>query len=430
MNDRGKCGVKRGAKTSHSQSGIPGLQSGVKTDFDIIIIGAGLVGLSTALACAHKGASVCLLDVRDPYDGLDAGFDGRASAIAASSFTMFRHLGIAAALDGQVQPITDMLIADGGVGDVSPLTLHFDSADVAGPTGYMIENRLLRRALLARAEGYENVSLHAPIEVKETCRTSGQVTVTLGDGAEITAKLLVAADGRNSALRRGAGIEVQRWGYDQKAIVTTFRHDLPHDGVAHQIFFAGGPLALLPLTDNRCSIVWSDKAEAVDAAMALDADAFTAELARRIGGFLGEVSLCAPRAAYPLSLQMAERYTDTRLALVGDAAHAIHPIAGQGLNMGLRDAAALADVVAEARSVGLDIGGAVLGDYAAWRNFDNKALAMSTDILNRLFSNNIAPVRHARRLGLAAVNRFKPAQKFFMQEAAGEAGTLPSLLRA
>ncbi len=402
----------------------------MKTDFDIIIIGAGLVGLSTALACAHKGASVCLLDARDPYEGLDAGFDGRASAIAASSFAMFRHLGVADALGGQVQPITDMLIADGGVGDISPLTLHFDSADVSGPTGYMIENCLLRRALLAQIEGHEKAVLRAPIEVKETRRDSGQVKVTLGDGAEITAKLLVAADGRNSALRRGAGIEVQCFAYDQKAIVTTFKHELSHDGVAHQIFFAGGPLALLPLTDNRCSIVWSDKAEAVDAAMALDEAAFTAELARRIGGFLGEISLCAPRAAYPLSLQMAERYTDARLALVGDAAHAIHPIAGQGLNMGLRDAAALADVVAEARSVGLDIGGAALGDYAAWRNFDNKALAMSTDILNRLFSNNIAPVRHARRLGLAAVNRFKPAQKFFMQEAAGESGALPSLLRA
>jgi len=402
----------------------------VKTDFDIIIIGAGLVGQAAALAIAYKGASVCLLDARDPYDGLAADFDGRASAVAASSFAMLGHLGGAAALEGQVQPMTDMLIADGGIGNISPLMLHFDSADIGGPTGYMIENRLLRKALLERIEVSDTVTLNAPVEIKDTARGSGQVAVTLADSSTLTATLLVAADGRNSDIRREAGIDVQRWDYDQKAIVTTIKHELPHDGVAHQIFFPGGPLALLPLTDNRCNIVWSDKTAAIEAAMALDAAAFTAELTRRIGDFLGGISLCAPRAAYPLSLQMAERYTDTRLALVGDAAHAIHPIAGQGLNMGLRDAAALADVIAEARAVGLDIGGAALGDYAAWRNFDNKALAMSTDILNRLFSNNIAPMRHARRLGLAAVNRFTPAQTFFMQEAAGEAGVLPSLLRA
>jgi 2-octaprenyl-6-methoxyphenol hydroxylase len=293
----------------------------------------------------------------------------------------------------------------------------------------MIENAVLRGALLAAVKASDTVELRAPVEIAETRRDAKEVVVKLMDGTLLTASLLVAADGRNSALRKSAGIDVQRFAYDQKAIVTTFAHELPNDGVAHQIFFAGGPLALLPLTDNRCSIVWSDTARAVDAAMALQTDAFTTELARRIGGFLGEIKLSAPRQAYPLSLQMAERYTDDRLVLVGDAAHAIHPIAGQGLNMGLRDAAALADVVAEARGVGLDLGGAAIGDYEAWRNFDNKMLGVSTDILNRLFSNNIAPLRHARRLGLAAVNRFKPAQMFFMKEAAGETGTLPSLLR-
>ena len=397
----------------------------MKSKFDIIIIGAGLVGLITALACAHKGASVCLLDAAKP----DKADDGRASAIAASSFAMLEHLGVAPLLDGHVQPITDMLIADGAVGDVSPLTLHFDSRDAGGPTGFMIENAVLRGALLAQLEASNHVELRAPVTVTKTLREAKQAVVTLEGGAELTASLLVAADGRNSRLRQNAGIDVQRFAYDQKAIVTTFAHELPHDGVAHQIFFAGGPLALLPLTGQRCSIVWSDTARAVDAAMGLDEAAFAAELARRIGGFLGEINLTAPRQAFPLSLQMAERYTDTRLVLVGDAAHAIHPIAGQGLNMGLRDAAALADVVAVSRSVGLDLGGAAIGDYEAWRNFDNKTLALSTDMLNRLFSNNIAPLRHARRLGLAAVNRFKPAQQFFMKEAAGETGVLPSLLR-
>ena len=397
----------------------------MKTDFDIIIIGAGLVGLSAALACAYKGASICLLDAAAP----EKTDDGRASAIAASSYTMLEHLGAAEALKGQAQPITDMLIADGAVGDVSPLTLHFDSAEVDGPTGYMVENNILRRALLNLVQKNEAIEFLAPIDIKDTSRTAKTATVTLGDTTELTASLLVAADGRNSGLRQKADIDVQRFTYEQKAIVTTFEHELPHDGVAHQIFFAGGPLALLPLTDNRSSIVWSDTARAVDAAMALGDMAFTAELARRIGGFLGEIKLCAPRQTFPLSLQMAERYTGNRLVLVGDAAHAIHPIAGQGLNMGLRDAAALADVVAESRSVGLDLGGSAIEAYEAWRNFDNKMLGASTDVLNRLFSNNIMPIRHARRLGLAAVNRSKTAQKFFMKEAAGETGNLPSLLR-
>ena len=384
------------------------------------------MGLTTALACAFKGASVCILDAVVPQKR----DDGRASAVAASSFAMLEHLGVAAELKDNVQPITDMLIADGGIGDVSPLTLHFDSADVGGPTGYMIENNDLRAALLRRLEANETITLRAPVEIKDTLRGAKNVTVTLGDNTDLTASLLVAADGRNSALRQKAGIEVQRFVYNQKAIVTTFEHELSHEGVAHQIFLAGGPLALLPLTNNRCSIVWSDTARAVDAAMALDDSAFSTELARRIGGFLGEIKSCAPRRAFPLSLQIAERYIDNRLVLVGDAAHAIHPIAGQGLNMGLRDAAALADVVAESRSVGLDLGAAAIGEYEAWRNFDNKMLGFTTDMLNRLFSNSVMPIRHARRLGLAAVNRFKPAKKFFMKEAAGETGHLPSLLRS
>ncbi|WP_026942714.1 UbiH/UbiF/VisC/COQ6 family ubiquinone biosynthesis hydroxylase [Hellea balneolensis] len=397
----------------------------MNADFDIIVVGAGLVGLSSALACAHKGAKVCLLDAASP----ETSQDERASAVAASSFAMFEHLGIAETLGGYVQPISDMLIADGAVGEVSPLTLHFDSTDVGGPTGHMVENNRLRPALLRKVQDSKNIRLLAPVEILKTVRTPKGVTVTLKDKTNFTASLLVAADGRNSNLRQQAGIDVQRFAYEQKAIVTTFKHELTHDGVAHQIFFAGGPLALLPLTGQRCSIVWSDAARAVDAAMGLDEAAFTAELARRIGGFLGEIKLSAPRQAFPLSLQMAERYTDERLVLVGDAAHSIHPIAGQGLNMGLRDAAALADVVESSLSTGLDLGGAAIGDYEAWRNFDNKMLGMTTDMLNRLFTSRLGPLRHARRVGLAAVNRFKPAQAFFMKEAAGQSGDLPSLLQ-
>jgi len=395
-------------------------------DCDIIIIGAGLVGLTAALACAHKGASIALIDAVHPKA---AKADGRASAIAASSLRMLETLDVLKNNEAELQPITDMLIADGGVGDVSPLTLHFDSAERGTPTSYMIENDVLRKALLSAVEAHDKIEFFAPMDIISAERSSERVTVHLSDGQELKASLLLAADGRNSALRKMAGIGVSRREYKQKALVTTFHHALPHDGVAHQIFFPGGPMALLPLTQNRMSIVWSDKAAAIEAAMAIDEAAFIAELGRRIGDFLGKMSLCAPRQAYPLSLQMAERYTDTRLALIGDAAHAIHPLAGQGLNMGLRDVAALADVIASARAVGLDIGGANLGEYATWRNFDNQTLAMSTDVLNALFSNKILPLRHVRRLGLAAVNQSDLAKSFFMNEASGELGELPSLLR-
>ncbi len=399
----------------------------MKTNYDIIIVGAGLVGLTTALACAHKGASIALIDAVDPKTTVP---DGRASAVAMSSLHMLETLGVAGRIKENIQPITDMLIADGGVGDVSSLTLHFDSQNVGGPTSYMIENKLLRLALVDSIEEEDKIDLIAPSEFVTVDRASAEVKVTLKDKTQITGALLVAADGRNSTLRKSAGIDISKRNYSQKALVTTFTHERPHYGVAHQIFFQGGPLALLPLTGRRMSIVWSDKVAAIEAAIALPEEAFLAELARRMGDFLGPITLCAPRQSYPLSLQMAEAYTDTRLVLVGDAAHAIHPLAGQGLNMGLRDAAALADVIAQARALGLDIGGANLGAYSTWRHFDNQMLALSTDILNGLFSNNIAPLRHARRLGLAVVNRSDMAKAFFMKEASGQIGELPSLLRA
>lgn len=394
-------------------------------DYDIIIIGAGLVGLTAALACAYKGSNIALIDAIQPAQ---AKADYRASALAATSLRMLKALGIAENIKAELQPITDMLIADGRVGDVSALTLHFDSQDFDEPSGYMVENDVLRRALLKSVNEQKKIDLIAPAQVLSVKRTSMAAEVELADVGILKAALLVAADGRHSSQRKSAGIEVYRRQYAQKALVTTFSHALPHEGVAHQIFFPSGPLALLPLTQNRMSIVWSDKAAAIDAALAIDENAFISELRRRIGDFLGDMTLTAPRQTYPLSLQMAERYTDTRLALIGDAAHAIHPIAGQGLNMGLRDAAALADVMAAVQSVGLDIGGTDLGDYEAWRNFDNQMLAMSTDILNGLFSNKIMPLRHARRLGLAAVNQSDLAKFFFMIEASGQSGDLPSLL--
>ena len=401
-------------------------------DADILIIGGGLVGLTAALACAHKGASIILMDAEDPAKHLEAGFDGRASAIAASSYQMYRHLGIAKALEkaGQVQPITDILISDGDLATgTSPLTLHFDSQDAGdAPMGYMMENRHLRIALINAVKTHKAITLLAPVRLNHIDNDPDGITAHLQNGKSLSAQALIAADGRNSFCRKQAGIGVNLLPYDQKAIVTTVSHEKPHEGVAHELFLPSGPFAILPIPGNRSSIVWSDKSRAVDAAMALDDDAFMAELARRFGDVYGEIALAAPRWAYPLSLQMADRYVEGRMALIGDAAHAIHPIAGQGLNMGLRDAAALADVVMEARSTGQDLS-TQLGTYALWRNADNRILAGSTDIFNRLFSNNIAPIKHLRRLGLGLVDQIVPAQRFFIREAAGQLGDLPTLLR-
>ncbi len=399
-------------------------------DADIIVIGGGLVGLTTALACAHKGASILLIDADDPKSLLDAEFDGRASAIAASSYQMFRRLGISDRLKGQVEPITDIMIADGDLGTgISPLTLHFDSRDAGdAPMGYMMENRHLRRALFEAVQAHDNIEIKAPARLAGFEQETAHVIVDLETGARFKGSVLVAADGRNSFCRRQAGIGVDQLPYKQKAIVTTIAHQRPHDGVAHELFLPSGPFAILPLPGNRSSIVWSDTVRAVDAAMSLDDTAFLSELARRFGDMYGELSLCAPRWAYPLSLQMADRYVENRLALIGDAAHAIHPIAGQGLNMGLRDAAALADIVMEARETGQDLGMG-LPQYAQWRNSDNRILAGATDIFNRLFSNHIAPIQHARRLGLGLVDKIQPAQTFFIREASGQLGDLPTLLR-
>lgn len=401
----------------------------MKVDSDIIIIGAGMVGMTAALACAHKGASVILLDRQDPQDYLTADFDGRASAIAASSWRMYEHLGIADALAGQVQAITDILITDGEVGGyISPLSLHFDSEDAGGaPMGYMIENRILRRALYLAVQDAASVKMIAPSEVFGFDEQASSIEIET-DGGTLSARALISADGRNSWSRKHAGITVSNTPYKQKAIVTTVVHEKPHNGVAHELFFPGGPFAILPLTKHRSSIVWTDTPGAVDAAMALPEHMFAAELARRFGDMYGQVGPCAPRWSYPLSLQMAEKYVQGRLALIGDAAHAIHPIAGQGLNMGLRDAAALADVVHEAKANGIDIM-LQLSDLEIWRNFDNRVLAASTDTFNRLFSNDIAPIKHARRLGLGIMDKIKPAQSFFIREAAGLHGDLPSLLR-
>jgi len=397
--------------------------------YDVIIIGAGLVGMTTALALAHRKCRVALLDKMDPIDALAPAYDPRASAVSASAWNMFQRLGVARRLKGHTQAMTHIGIADGQVGNISPLTLSFDRDPVDGPSGYMIENKRLRLALYDRVLETPSIEFHAPIVTKQVERSESHVEVVLGSGKKLTADVLIAADGRNSPLRRIARIGTTVKTYKQSALTVTLAHTRPHQSTAFQIFYPTGPFALLPLTGNRSSLVWSDKPETLSAVLELPQEALIEEITRRTQGLLGQIAFKSRPLVYPLSLQMADAYTERRLALVGDAAHTIHPIAGQGLNMGLRDAAALTDVISDAKSRGLDIGGAELSAYEVWRNFDNRTLAGATDILNRLFSNTLGPLVHARRIGMTLIQGIDPLRQAFVKEAAGEGGIVPSLLK-
>ncbi len=438
------CGAAR-PKSRIAPAARGGYIGAMSETTDIIIAGGGIAGMACALAIAARNAgriAITLVDAAPPAQA-PSDFDGRAYAIAASSYAMLEKLGVAAHMDGQMQALTDILISDGDAGAApSPRTLHFDSTSAGDgrPMGYLTESRHLHAAMAAEIDARPEITRRAPDSVSGFDASGNHITASLQSGRTLSAKLLIAADGRGSALRKLAGIQTTGADYDQIGIVTTVSHELPHNGVAHELFLPSGPFAILPLPDgpdgaHRSSIVWSEKARAAKAALALPDAMFEAELARRFGDHWGAVKVCAPdgkmlKAGFPLSLQMAKAYTAPRFALLGDAAHAIHPIAGQGLNMGLRDAAAMADVIADALDQGRDIGGAqALSDYAAWRNFDNGALATATDLLNRLFSNTIAPVRHLRRLGIAAVDKIAPARSFFIREAAGQIGDLPTLLQ-
>lgn len=412
----------------------------MKTDFDVLIVGGGLVGLTAALACAQAGFKIGVVDIAKPSDQLDNSHDGRASAIATASFRMMRALGVADALvegdDTHAGPIHKILVSDGAAGETpSPLNLFFDAAHIADandgePLGYMVENRRMRHALHTQTKKQSNITWIAPARISGFEASGDKTSITFEDGSIKTAALLVAADGRGSFVRRTAGIGVTSWPCNQSAIVTTVEHELPHDGIAHELFLPSGPFAILPLTGNRASIVWTETPRAAKAAMALDDEQFAAELARRFGDFLGKVWPVAPRWCYPLSFQHAKTYVGDRLVLIGDAAHGIHPIAGQGFNLGLRDAAALADILVMARAEGRDLGSELnLSMFEQWRKFDNTALTHACDVFNRLFSNNIGPLKHARRLGLVAVDKLPPVRKFFMKEASGQVGDLPPLLR-
>lgn len=400
---------------------------------DVLIVGGGLVGMTLAAAFGKAGLGVAVVDTQDPRAGLDAGFDGRASAIALATQRVLAGLDIWPGLEAGAAPILDIRVSEGR----SPLFLHYDHREAGDePFGYMVENRNLRAALYRRVRKLSAVRLVAPAAIEELARGPAGVTSRLADGRRIRAPLAVAADGRGSWARESAGIRVTRWAYGQAGIVCTVAHERHHDFVAHEHFLPAGPFAILPLMGDpldpgRCSsVVWTERKDLAPAIMALDGPNFLAELESRFGDFLGGIEVVGPKWCYPLGLQFAETLIGRRLALVGDAAHAMHPIAGQGLNMGLRDVAALAEVVLDARRLGLDIGdGAMLERYERWRRFDNTLMLAATDGLNRLFSNDIRPLRLARDLGLAAVDRLPPLKRQFMRHAMGLVGDLPRLMR-
>jgi 2-octaprenyl-6-methoxyphenol hydroxylase len=400
----------------------------VADDFELLVAGGGLNGLLLGIACAGAGLGVAVVDRQDPAAMLDAGFDGRSSAIAYGSQQVLAALGLWPRVAAEAAPILEIRVAD----DNAPLFLHYDHRELETeePLGWIVENRVLRRALVEHARSLPSLALVAPLAVDRVLASSDAASASLSDGRQLRARLVAAADGAQSPLRHAAGIRTIEWRYPQIAIVTTVRHQRPHAGIAVEHFLPAGPFAILPMTGNRSSIVWTEREALAPRLMGLSDRDFAAELAARFGDFLGPIEPVGPRWSYPVGLMLAERYVDRRLALVGEAAHLIHPIAGQGLNLGIRDVAALAEIIIDQRRLGLNIGeAAALRRYQEWRRLDTMLLAAVTDGLNRLFSNSIAPLRLARDLGLAAVNHLPPLKRFLMRDAMGITGTLPRLLR-
>lgn len=395
---------------------------------DIVIAGGGTAGLAAAIALSRSapGLSVLVVDPRPPGAGQD---DQRASAIAAAARRMLERLGVWPSLAGEAQPILSMEITDSRTGDaVRPVFLTFDgTVGEAEPFAHMVPNGVLAAGLSTAAR--EAGVAFATDTVESFEREEPRIRLRLGSGGEIAATLLVAADGMRSRLRGQAGIRTVEWRYPQTAIVVNVAHERPHQGLAIEHFLPSGPFAVLPLKGNRSSLVWTERAEHADKLVA-DDFVFHTELERRFGHRLGTIEVEAPPQTYPLGLMLARDFVRPRFALLGDAAHGIHPIAGQGLNLGLRDAAALAEVLVEAHRLGLDFGMVdVLRRYERWRRFDTWQMGVTTDLLNRLFSNDWRLVRAVRDLGLGMVDRLPALKRAFIGEAAGFGGDVPKLLR-
>jgi len=433
---------------------------------ELIVVGGGLVGLTLAIACAEGGIRAIVIEAELAEALTSTAYDGRSAAIAYGSQQVLQAIGAWDGISAQAQPIRDIRVTDGGwhitgeghgyvhyshldlldrkptvpaVDADSSVIMSCEPDEPARPFGYIVENRVTRIALLARAKECANLTHIAPHTVTALDLGGDAAHVTLDDGRVLTAQLVVAADGKQSALRRMAGIASRQFGYRQTAIVCTVVHEKPHGGVAHEHFLPAGPFAMLPMTDeiladgslrHRSSIVWSENPRLVPMLLKLDDESFGKEIERRFGMSLGQVRPLGPRFSYPLTMTLADAYVRERFALTGDAAHGIHPIAGQGFNLGVRDVAALAEVLVEAARAGLDLGSKeVLDRYARWRRFDNLMLSTFMDGLTRLFSNDFAPLRLARDLGFAIFNRTMPLKRLAMRHAMGIVGKLPRLVQ-
>jgi len=404
----------------------------MRYDTDIVIVGGGLNGPALALALAQTGYKVSVIDTLTESTRKDAGFDGRAYALALASQQLLRAIGIWPLVAGNAQPMLEIKATDGHAGaGPSPFFMHFDHAEIEeGPMGYMVEDRHLRRAFLEAMKAQPGISqINGKTVVGQSVDPAG-VSVTLDDGSSVTGRLLIGSDGRKSGTAARAGIKRSGWDYGQTALVCAIRHELPHHGIAHQFFMPPGPLAILPLTGNRCSIVWSERHDTAATINALDDAGYLQVLRPRFGDFLGEIALEGARFTYPLNLTIADSFFGERMALIGDAAHGMHPIAGQGLNAGLRDVGALAEILTLAGRRGEDIGSQqVLERYQQWRRFDTTTLVMATDMVNKLFSNDNPLLRLGRDLGMGVVGSIPALRRNFVREAAGLTGDLPRLMQ-
>ena len=394
---------------------------------DVIILGGGLIGLTLAIALDRHGLSSIVVDPADPEAMIAPTFDGRATAVSSSSWRMLQTIGVAEAVASEVCPIERIRVSEG----LSPGGILFDPGQDDDPLGYMLENRRLRASLYEAAASSGRVTLLMPARAAEVVRDSAGVRVALEDSRLLTAPLLVGAEGRNSPTREAAAIPMARWRYDHHAIVATIEHERSHDNTAYEIFYSAGPFAILPmLPGTRSAIVWSVPAADAPAVADLPDRAIAAEIEKRMGGFLGTVRMAGPRWTYPLGFHHAATITAERLALAGDAAHGIHPIAGQGLNLGLRDVAALTQVLVEGARLGLDLGDAqLLGRYERWRSLDSLMVAAMTDGLTRIYAVPGKTASRLRRFGMGLVQRLGPLRDQLMAEARGETGDQPLLLR-
>jgi 2-octaprenyl-6-methoxyphenol hydroxylase len=396
---------------------------------DVVIAGAGFAGLALAIALRQGLGTEFNVVVADPALGRTVGDDARASAIAAGARRLLETIDVWSAVAAEAQPILDMVVTDSRLGDaVKPVFLTFaGEVEPDEPFAHMVENGPLIAALAAKARS-AGVTLRA--SAIESFEVEGEhVSIRCGDVA-LTAGLLIAADGARSRLRELAGIATFGWSYGQVAIVCNVAHERDHGGRAEEHFLPAGPFAILPLKGRRSSIVWTEEASEAERIVALPDDLFHAELEQRFGLHLGDIAVEGPRRVHPLGLTVARAFVAERLALVGDAAHVIHPIAGQGLNLGLRDVAALAETIVDAARLGLDFGAAhVLERYQRWRRFDTMAMGIATDGLNRLFSNRSDALRLMRDVGLGLVDRLPGLKRLFIREAAGLVGDVPKLLR-